>query len=514
MSGAQLALTTPPPSPFHRGRGGIAAAYARSLLASLGLPPARTLAIAEEHPALTWVRSGLMALTGERNGAPMMCPVPLASCADGALAALASLAPAGAFAGLRGSFLLSARAALAGLSRAGAVSAGGSCRLLQAADGWIALNLARADDWALIPAWLEAPKLFGWANIRKAVTEKSTPELVERGRLLGLAVAADQAPSPQPHWYSVAPSSPRPFDFAQDKLRPGSSVERALFPLDPGLRRDDPIQNPHRLSSPSPLVGEGEPRSGKRPAMDGRAGLRAEHGQRSAEGGEGGKPLVIDLSSLWAGPLCSHLLQLLGARVIKVESHNRPDGARLGPAAFFDLLNANKQSVALELDKPRGREQLRLLLSKADIVIEASRPRALRQFGIHAEEILSQNPGLTWISITGYGRGEAEQNWVAYGDDAGVAAGLSQLMYQASGHRVFVGDAIADPLTGIHAALAAWASYMSGGGRLISLALHDVVQHCAQFDLPGSVAALRERQSEWAALVETEPARPQARRAK
>ncbi len=82
---------------------------------------------------------------------------------------------------------------------------------------------------------------------------------------------------------------------------------------------------------------------------------------------------MIDLSSLWAGPLCGNLLQALGARVIKVESTQRPDGARFGAENFFDLLNANKECVALNLNAEEGREQLRQLLLRADIVIEASR---------------------------------------------------------------------------------------------------------------------------------------------
>ena len=108
-------------------------------------------------------------------------------------------------------------------------------------------------------------------------------------------------------------------------------------------------------------------------------------------------PVVVDLSALWAGPLCAQLLQMMGAQVIKVESTLRPDGMRQAAAGFYDLLNAGKASVALDFDQPRARAQLRRLLSRADIVIEASRPRALRQLGIVAEEILAENPTATWV---------------------------------------------------------------------------------------------------------------------
>ncbi len=113
---------------------------------------------------------------------------------------------------------------------------------------------------------------------------------------------------------------------------------------------------------------------------------------------------VVDLSSLWAGPLCGALLADLGADVVKVESTTRPDGARTGPPAFFDLLNAGKRSVALDLTAPAGKAALAGLVADADVVIEGSRPRALRAMGIDAREVLVASRTRTWISITGHGR--------------------------------------------------------------------------------------------------------------
>jgi crotonobetainyl-CoA:carnitine CoA-transferase CaiB-like acyl-CoA transferase len=219
------------------------------------------------------------------------------------------------------------------------------------------------------------------------------------------------------------------------------------------------------------------------------------------------RPLVVDLSSLWAGPLCSRLLQRCGARVIKVESRQRPDGARRGPPQFFTSMNAGKESLTLDFAKRDDIGRLRDLIAAADIVVEGSRPRALRQLGIDADAMLARNPRLTWISITGYGRADPQGQWIAYGDDAGVAAGLSYLMHQASGHKVIVGDAIADPLTGIHAALAAWSACRRGGGALIALSLVDVVRHCIRFDLPDSHEALCERARRWQAIADAQASR-------
>jgi crotonobetainyl-CoA:carnitine CoA-transferase CaiB-like acyl-CoA transferase len=189
-------------------------------------------------------------------------------------------------------------------------------------------------------------------------------------------------------------------------------------------------------------------------------------------------------------------LQDCGARVIKVESQQRPDGTRRGKRSFFDCLNAGKYSVSLPLHTDIGRSQLRSLLEKADVVIESSRPRALKQMGIDSQELVQSCPGLTWISITGYGRQLPQADWVAFGDDAGVAGGLTQSLSEFCRETVFCADAIADPLSGLHAALLAWKGLLSGGG-LYAVSMRDVVANCATFLPEGEEADWGERLIEW-----------------
>ncbi|GAB2961093.1 CoA transferase [Streptomyces pseudoechinosporeus] len=178
--------------------------------------------------------------------------------------------------------------------------------------------------------------------------------------------------------------------------------------------------------------------------------------------------LVVDFSSLWAGPLCAHLLGRAGARVVKVESTRRPDGARRGNRRFFDWLHAGHESVAVDFTSAEGRAALAELVRAADVVIEASRPRALAQLGLAPEE-LDHRAGRVWVSITGYGRGRPDR--VAFGDDAAVAGGL---VGWSDGEPVFCADAIADPLTGLVAALGAIGSLVRGGGQLIDVSMRDV----------------------------------------
>lgn len=195
---------------------------------------------------------------------------------------------------------------------------------------------------------------------------------------------------------------------------------------------------------------------------------------RTAGGVVRGAPgVVVDLSSMWAGPLCAHLLGLAGFRVIKVESTARPDGARGGPAAFYDLLHAGHESVALDFASPVDLAALGRLLDSADIVVESSRPRALDGLGLGPARLLGASPDKVWVSVTGYGRSGPWANRVAFGDDAAAAAGM--ILTDEEGTPMFCGDALADPLAGLAGANAALELWGEGGGGLLDVSLRDVV---------------------------------------
>jgi hypothetical protein len=194
-------------------------------------------------------------------------------------------------------------------------------------------------------------------------------------------------------------------------------------------------------------------------------------------------PLVVDLSALWAGPACAWLLGRAGARVVKVEAPDRPDGARRGDPAFFDALHGGHESVVCDLGGPAFRD----LLDRADVVIEASRPRALRRLGIDAEAWLAARRGRTWVSITGHGRTGDGADRVAFGDDAAVAGGL--VARAPDGTPVFCADALADPVGGLYAAAAALASRAAGGGHLLDVALAGAAAHAAAHAPPAQPAS-------------------------
>ncbi|MEV0685450.1 CoA transferase [Nocardia sp. NPDC050378] len=381
-----------------------------------------------EHPdtaAAQWAASGALWLTGDPAGKP-----------DHSRAAIVSRARlvADSFTAATGvpidvGIELAGRAAQLGLSRRGRISAGGATRLLEASDGWCALTLARAGDWAAVPA-LVATADYGTApgpDIRASSTADS--------------VVADA-------WKAITRWSAQ---------RPATDV----------------VARARLLGLPAAVLGEQAP---ARPIV-----------RRIGPAGAARTPagcLVVDLSSMWAGPLCGRLLRQAGATVIKVESPSRPDGTRAGAPAFFDWMNAGKLCYATDFDDAR---LLRELLLRADVVLESSRPAALTRRGLGPE--LPARPGRVWARITAHGTGHGA-HWTGFGDDAAVAGGLVAV---GAGGPYFCADAVADPLTGLKAARAVVESLARGGGELIELSLSAVAAEYAALPIvpatPGLLAA-------------------------
>jgi hypothetical protein len=346
-----------------------------------------------------WAASGAMALTGTPEQ-PLGPPA-------GLVRRLDELGRT--FPGLDTVALLGERAALMGLWRRGATSCGGSCRLVRAGDGWLAVSLPRTEDLDAVPAWLEleqppATAPATWSAVAHASASGDPVALVERAVLLGLPVC------------------------------------RLAENVGPGV-----------IAVP---LGDAPP--------DDARGL-----------------LVVDLSSLWAGPLCGDLLAGAGATVVKVESTARPDGARRGPAPFFDLLNGRKRSVAVDFASHTGRSMLGELVRRADVVIEASRPRALEQLGIQAASVVANGGPRVWISITAYGRSQGLR--VGFGDDAACAGGL---VVWHDGTPMFCADAVADPLSGLTAAAACLDALARGGRWLLDVSMSGVCAAMAGPTIP------------------------------
>lgn len=177
--------------------------------------------------------------------------------------------------------------------------------------------------------------------------------------------------------------------------------------------------------------------------------------------------LVVDMSSMWAGPLCARILGWAGATVVKVESRTRPDGTRAGAQSFFDWMNGGKLSYAADFGDV---SELLALLAAADVVITSSRSAALDRRGLGPDDVPARD-GRVWLRITGHGADAERANRVAFGDDAAVAGGL---VGRSAAGPVFCADALADPLTGLEAAAAVVDSLGRGGGEVVDVAMSAV----------------------------------------
>jgi hypothetical protein len=279
----------------------------------------------------------------------------------------------------------------------GLASPNRACRLVQAADGWIAVNLAREDDAGLVPAWLGcAPVDELWPAIETAARRRAWADLVEGARLLGLPVAG--------------------------------------------------VGEVTATSLAAPLLPAGQ------------AGSSAVRNLR-----------VVDLSTLWAGPLCGAVLAAAGGAVTTVDSRRRPDPSRSSTPDLFRRLNGAKTDLVLDFAEARDRARLREMIVRADVVITSARPRAFEQLGLAPADLFAERPDLVWVAISGYGWGGEAADRVAFGDDAAAAGGL--VRWTPGGAPNFLGDALADPLTGLSAAAGALQALAQGGGVIVDVAL-------------------------------------------
>lgn len=410
-----------------------------------------------------------------------------------------------------GESLLAERAVLAGVPaeevwrRRSSVSLGGACRMMFSADGMVAVNLPRDDDWQMLPAlfgmlgleWGEAVTAWEVAGqaLEAVVARLPTEGLVCAAGELGLAVAEVGSCRDSAVLLASLQAASPPTSSLTTISSAASSSASASSTTHPSTTGFNDSHGRSATLPPLPQTGQS---------------------LRDAK--------VVDLSVMWAGPLCGDLLARAGAQVVKAESPGRPDGARRGLPEFYERLNGRKQHRSIGLDAPEGQAELRDLLQNADIVITSCRPRALEQMGIDPYEAVSQS-GVIWAGITGYGWERGHK--VAFGDDAAAAGGLvssAERLYQEaeftgggcgrapaadtraerlsqeaefirgdvadhfesegefserkrdreSSARVlpsFIGDAIADPLTGVTAAVAVMEQWLSGTPEFLDISM-------------------------------------------
>jgi formyl-CoA transferase len=171
--------------------------------------------------------------------------------------------------------------------------------------------------------------------------------------------------------------------------------------------------------------------------------------------------VVVDLSRALAGPHAAMMLGDMGARVIKVENPDGGDDTRgWGPpfvgqpaeSTYFLSCNRNKESITLDLKDEDGKETLRRLIQKADVLVENFRPGVLARLGFGTAALAELNPRLVTLSISGFGHDGPEGTRAGYDQIAQGEAGLMSLTGPDSDHPTRVGVPIGDLLAGMYGA--------------------------------------------------------------
>jgi crotonobetainyl-CoA:carnitine CoA-transferase CaiB-like acyl-CoA transferase len=197
---------------------------------------------------------------------------------------------------------------------------------------------------------------------------------------------------------------------------------------------------------------------------------------------------VLDMTTFWAGPSCTHFLAMLGAEVIHVESTRRPDGTRLiagvpvsedqwwEKSPIFMALNTNKKGLTLDLQKPRGREVLRRLISTCDVIVENFTPRVLEQLGLDFAAIQAIQPSAVMVRMPGFGLDGPMRDNPAFAYVIESASGLSWLTGYPDRPPVEP-YSVGDPNAGVHAInallLALEHRRRTGQGVLVEAAMVD-----------------------------------------
>src|ERR1700732_24236 len=192
---------------------------------------------------------------------------------------------------------------------------------------------------------------------------------------------------------------------------------------------------------------------------------------------------IVDLSRILAGPYCTLLLAELGARVIKVEPPRQGDDARHygpfknGKSTYFASVNRGKESIALHLKSPAGRDTFERLLDKADALVENFRPGTMEKLGYGWESLHSRYPRLVYAAASGFGHTGPYSTYPAYDMAVQGLGGIMSITGHPGGPPTRVGTSIGDIGAGLYTAVAVNAALLhrerTGEATKIDIAMFD-----------------------------------------
>ncbi|MGI5354675.1 CaiB/BaiF CoA transferase family protein [Streptomyces sp. CA-252508] len=190
---------------------------------------------------------------------------------------------------------------------------------------------------------------------------------------------------------------------------------------------------------------------------------------------------VLDLATLFAGPLAATMLGDFGADVIKVEHPRRPDPSRgHGPAKngvglWWKLLGRNKRTITLDLSTPGGRATLLRLAATADVVVENFRPGTLEKWGLGWPELSAANERLVLARVTGFGQYGPYARRPGFGTLAEAMSGFAAITGEPDGPPTLppfgLADSIAALATAYAVMIALQARATTGHGQVVDMAI-------------------------------------------
>lgn len=194
---------------------------------------------------------------------------------------------------------------------------------------------------------------------------------------------------------------------------------------------------------------------------------------------------VLDLGRVIAAPYCASVLADLGARVIKIEQPEKGDDSRLygpfvnGESAYYANMNRNKEGITLNLRDPKGKEILKELVKKADVLIENFRPGVMKKLGLDYDVLKEVNPQLVYLEISGFGGYGRYSQRPGYDIIAQAMGGMMSVTGPKGGKPTRAGVAVGDIAAGINGALGILAALnarsLIGHGQKVDVAILDTI---------------------------------------
>ena len=163
---------------------------------------------------------------------------------------------------------------------------------------------------------------------------------------------------------------------------------------------------------------------------------------------------VLELSAAWAGPMVGRLLAEYGAEVARIEPPGTGSGATEGGWLERGAQQRGKASVALDLSAPAGRDVLRRLAGRADVLVENFRPGVFEAWGCGYDALAAGHPALIVLSLSGFGRGGPRSGWRALGATVEAEAGWAALAAGDQGAPRLLAEPLSDPAAALHGLVA------------------------------------------------------------